>query len=342
MPRPARYVAAIAASAAILSTGFILWPSGPAAGVAFAGVISKAREATSLRFRISHRIGDEIHHEWVLMMHGSRLRKEEDSGDRILIGDMSTGEAIHLFPKTLTCVVGRKDEPHDINPFNMFLELSDNISEDLGIGLYEGRAVHIFRAPVPELMKSMHRSAVLTVWADLITSLPVRIEVQQVEPDSQMSDGVKLVVDEMQFGGLDESLFSLQPPAGYRVVPYEVVAEVGGVHMQADVRKMLMACLIFEQEHGAWPAALTELERYGISAAMLACPRRPELEVGYTYLRPGPGTTAEDAVIVDTLRAWEGWAVVGHLDGRVELMTDREAYIRLMQRSEQRAAPAGK
>lgn len=213
MPRPARFAAVIAASAAIVSTGFFLWPAGGSAGAAFAGVVSKAREARAVRFHMYLLKDGEKLRERVMMFSDARVRVETPD-HRVSIGDFDRGQSLVLHTDTRTFEHEAADASHRFNPYHLLIGVKDLVAQNLGVEMYEGRPVRVFRAVMPDEMRALHGDAQLTVWADLATSLPVRLEVQHAPTDARLGD-VLMVVDQFDFGPIDEKLFSLDPPAGY-------------------------------------------------------------------------------------------------------------------------------
>lgn len=336
MPRVARYAAAIAACTAIVSTGFFLWPSS-APGVAFAGVISKARDAKSVRFRITQEIDGVPIDGRVMMLRDSRLRVETSDG-RVSIGDLATGQHLILNTKARTCARdSTSDTSHMFNPYQILISLKDHVAEDLGVEMYDGRPARVFRASMPGEMKRFHGDSRLTVWADLQTSLPLRIEIQHTAPDADGKGEMLMIVDQLDFGSMDEKLFSLDPPAGYTLGAHEVVPEAGGMDISRNVRTMLMACSIYQQEHNAWPAALTDLQPYGVTDEMLKNPRRPDQAIGYVYIKPGAGTQPDDLMIFENLKPPQDWIAVGFWDGHTEILNDAAHFHMLLGRAMDRS-----
>ena len=77
--------------------------------------------------------------------------------------------------------------------------------ESLGEKDIDGRRVVGFRLSSP--------AAVISVWGDPKTGLPVRIEMTMA-----MMPNMKITMSDFEFNvDMDESLFSVEPPAGYEV-----------------------------------------------------------------------------------------------------------------------------
>ncbi|MHC4284688.1 MAG: hypothetical protein ACYSWZ_17215 [Planctomycetota bacterium] len=84
----------------------------------------------------------------------------------------------------------------------------DGTEEDLGITEIEGRKVKIFHSP--------DKINDFTVWADVETGLPVRIELLQEQLKRT------IVMEEFEFDvDFDEALFSVTAPKGYSVKKVE-------------------------------------------------------------------------------------------------------------------------
>ena len=92
-------------------------------------------------------------------------------------------------------------------------EKPDVKRESLGEKEIDGRRVIGFRFTHPRLYRM-----VMNLWGDPKTGLPVRIETTMASPTSN----VKVTMSDFVFNAdMDESLFSVEPPAGYKVIKDE-------------------------------------------------------------------------------------------------------------------------
>lgn len=155
----------------------------------------------------------------------NHLRQEITNG-YINIADWSSGKMIGLDPKSKQAtVIHMLNMPDDqkkgmqTNQFEMIRQALRTVTSDpnakalsLGEKQINGRKVLGFRIDAPGMP--------MTVWADPETELPVRIETTMVGPPK-----TNVVMTNYEFNvELDESLFSLDIPEGYKVTEAEVDA----------------------------------------------------------------------------------------------------------------------
>jgi hypothetical protein len=103
-------------------------------------------------------------------------------------------------------------EPFFDEAHSLMLKARDNKMEvtSLGEKVIEGRRAIGYR------LKFEKYSAEEDIWADVETLLPVRIEITNVLP--KKSGVMKSIWSDIQYNlNLDDSLFSLDPPKGYKV-----------------------------------------------------------------------------------------------------------------------------
>lgn len=144
------------------------------------------------------------------MVIGSRIRRTlSNVPDNVSIIDLQTGRILTLEESKKEAAYinleGLPSIPNYLDVLkNLLTKLQDNprmVVEDLGMAEMEGRKVVGFLARHPNLE--------VTVWADSKTGLPVRIEHREKQ--------LLVIVKNMQFDvPMDESLFSMEVPAGYK------------------------------------------------------------------------------------------------------------------------------
>ncbi len=156
----------------------------------------------------------------VMVLDGSRMRQvtEMDKSKMVVIQDLSQGKRLSLWPASKTAMVltstkNRKDETPENGGFFTFVRLFQLVEdkpdavehESLGEKEIDGRKVvgfHISSQPHD-----------LILWGDPKTGLPVRVEMTM-----GIEGSVKTTFSDFVFNvDMDESLFSLEPPAGYTV-----------------------------------------------------------------------------------------------------------------------------
>lgn len=163
--------------------------------------------------------------------HRSRHESGEGKSHMVEIWDGNLGKQLVLYPDEKRAMVidfskrpGQKappgsdrdshvprdpGSPPSVALFRRLLSDTRNIpdvqQESLGEKLLDGRRVVGFRIS--------HEGTVMSVWGDPRTRLPVR-----VETTSALMPNVKVTMTDFVFNvEMDESLFSVQPPAGYKV-----------------------------------------------------------------------------------------------------------------------------
>ena len=117
--------------------------------------------------------------------------------------------------------------------------------EELGQRQVDGRDAVGFRLRVENIE--------MTVWADPVTALPVRVESTRGIMDPKYHH----VMTDFRFNvNLDESLFSVEPPEGYLVQEVNMDASAPG---ERDLIEMLRTYCA-EQENGLFPPTLAMTE----------------------------------------------------------------------------------
>jgi len=204
--RPA--VAATIIVAAIIGMHFVGNPLAPT--VTWAQVIQPILDAKTAVLSII--IGEEgqgpVIHDEIM---GSRIRRTMSNMDDVVsIIDLEAGRILSLtISKKEAAYIDLKGLPSMPNYMdtlrNLISELQESphfVVEELGRQEIDGQEVIGFLAKHPKVD--------LTIWADAETALPVRIE--------QIQGQMKIICKDMEFNvSLDESQFSMEAPAGYKV-----------------------------------------------------------------------------------------------------------------------------
>jgi hypothetical protein len=156
-----------------------------------------------------------------MMLDGARMRKEIEMSGKlqgVMITDLSQGKKLILVPAlksatVLTLAKKREDKTAEdadafayLRAFQLAAQEKPGIeSEPLGEKEIDGRKVVGFRISTP--------SGVLSLWGDPKTGQPVRVEMTM-----GIEGSTKMTLSDFVFNvDMDESLFSLEPPAGYTV-----------------------------------------------------------------------------------------------------------------------------
>ncbi|NQT01592.1 MAG: hypothetical protein HQ580_06190 [Planctomycetes bacterium] len=186
----------------------------PTESVAWADVVRPILTARTVVFNVG---GENIPTTRVMNMGTQRVRGEVLSPDgktvQVIIMDYDTFRMLTLIPNQKKAVViDLKDLPEE--PENILEEMRNMVTEiqndpdisvePLGEKEIDGRIAQGFRATGPD--------GEWTIWADLQTALPIRME--------QKWRQIECVCTDFQFDiEMDESLFSMEIPEGYSELP---------------------------------------------------------------------------------------------------------------------------
>jgi outer membrane lipoprotein-sorting protein len=157
----------------------------------------------------------------VMVLDSARMRQEFEMPDKskgVMIEDSSQGKSLSLFPASKTATVLTSTNNRNVktpeygNPFAGFRSLllaapnKPGIErEPLGEKVIDGRRVVGFRISSPD--------GVFSLWGDPETGLPIRFEMTM-----GIDGSTKMTFSDFVFNAdMDESLFSVEPPAGYTV-----------------------------------------------------------------------------------------------------------------------------
>jgi len=214
--------ATAAAIFALAIIGVALWFHGGGATLALADFIQPLLDAKTAKFKMS--VESEVQPLLsfrVLFLAPNRMRQELPGG-QVNISDFDKGKMIGLDPKNKRMTVfDLTNMPKDKLPKNLIDQLRSQLLDTT-------KKPDVRREPLGEKEIDGHRAIgyrisspaqVLTLWGDPKTGLPVRIEsnVESVLPKT------KTTWTDFEFDvPVDESLFSLKPPAGYTVVEMPV------------------------------------------------------------------------------------------------------------------------
>ena len=205
----------IAAAAVIIVSivAGIHYFGGSTESVVWADVVRPILTARTVVFNLITGEGENVPTTRVMNMGTQRVRIEVLSADgktvQVIVIDYDTFRMLQLIPSKKTAVViDLKDLPEE--PENVLEELRNMVTEiqndpdvsvePLGEKEIDGRVATGFRATGPD--------GEWTIWADLQTALPIRME--------QKWRQIECVCTDFQFDiEMDESLFSMEIPEGY-------------------------------------------------------------------------------------------------------------------------------
>jgi outer membrane lipoprotein-sorting protein len=211
--RTMRIITRLAASL-ILAIGVaaLIFLANRTSSVALADVVQKVRDAKTLTFNATASYAPaQAPQKFKFMMTNSGQTRIEMSSGIVTVMDTRAGRSLTLQPADKLAIVielghayGQGQGPTDF--VEEFKKLDAKKAKNLGEKEIDGRKVKGFL--------SAEQGPPTTVWADAKTGDPVRIEVEL----PIMGKASTMVMSDFVFNAaLDDSLFSLEPPAGYRV-----------------------------------------------------------------------------------------------------------------------------
>jgi outer membrane lipoprotein-sorting protein len=214
-------ISGVAAAAALVLAigGVTLWFYGNGATPALADFLTPIAKAKTVKFKMTAEPEKGPKETALVMVNASgRMRTEQESfGAKIVtIMDRDTGTSIALVPsQKLAMITKNVNQPKEKVPNIFLLDLRSQAAE------FRDRP-EFRREPLPGREIDGHRAVgycitgrgvVLNVWGNPSTDLPIRMELSS----SAFPKMKEVILSDFVFNvDLDESLFSLEPPAGYR------------------------------------------------------------------------------------------------------------------------------
>ncbi len=206
------------AIAAALLVAVFWWPTG-SNSLALGQVVEKVRAAHTVSFVIeSHltkpRAVDLV--QRVRIMDPDKMRMEveinsEKAGEKEIV--ISEGErtiALHPADKTATLMKVKRQPGMPQSALEQLRSLTDKDARSLGEKVIDGVKVKGFEAT--------QGPTKVIVWANPVTRDPVRVEYPDFQVPGLMGD-MTMVMSQFRIGEeFDPQLFSLEPPAGYKLV----------------------------------------------------------------------------------------------------------------------------
>ncbi len=202
----------VAAAAAVLivvgGTLVWFWPASSPAQASFGELQQVMKAVRSVTCRQTTRGGDEPAQttQWMFLADG-RARFENSDGSSSIL-DPTKARMLILNPKKREAKLWLGIKTPPVNPYELFKNLPNDASARRLPGKkIDGKEVLGFA------VKVVGEEA--TLWADARTRLPLRIEAEQ---KGEQGKTITSVLDDFIFDReLDPKLFSMEPPAGYKV-----------------------------------------------------------------------------------------------------------------------------
>lgn len=212
-----RYSACVGIAAALLM--LTLWTYKATSTLAFADVRIALQAVSSVVGKAHYPNAPQNDELGYLSTDHTTLRAELP-GDLVVIL-RPNGERLTLNEREKIAVLSEGQEPvEDTTVRNMLLELS-NLPEQnvrsLGEKEIEGRKLAGFQIPT-QLRPGLAKHVETRLWVDPKTNLPVIKEQVPIDPNDPIGQILQVTITYELNKPLNDSLFSMSPPDGYRVV----------------------------------------------------------------------------------------------------------------------------
>jgi outer membrane lipoprotein-sorting protein len=253
MKSPVTKIAAAAVIIIVVLTGIHYFGGSiPSTSVVFADVVERLHNARTMTYTANATTEIEIAFKKPGYMRTTM------PGGLVTVIDWAQGKGISILPSRKQFIeMEMSNLPHDpaqqqFNVIEKLRTLPDRADEELGTSEIDGRVLQGFRVTEEDVIN--------TVWIDPKTRDLVRVETEFIN-----APGMNVVMTDFQFDvELDDSLFSLTPPAGY--TPIEVQADVSGVTEQ-DLIEYLRAWSSWTKD-GTFPPTFNPMELQKVSMDM--------------------------------------------------------------------------
>jgi outer membrane lipoprotein-sorting protein len=206
----------IAAAIIMTTGGLFLWFAfsifTTLGGVSYGDVADQIRQAKTITYRMTVTFAgsDKPLVCKILSKEPAHVRLET-SAHVVLISDLASGKSLNLMTDSKVATIISTTQPHE-----RLADAVDIVSEFRNLANGQGKAIgerQIAGAKARGFELQMHAQTA-TVWADFKTGLPVLVEMSL--PIAGQS--AKVVLSDIVFDSdLDDSLFSLTPPASYKL-----------------------------------------------------------------------------------------------------------------------------
>jgi prepilin-type processing-associated H-X9-DG protein len=328
---------AVAAAAMVLLVVVLLsWrtPSGRGSGLAFGDVMDRLEKVRTVSYTLTVHSGLEGQAGGtmkVMEILGRKARIETSTGDTYIF-DFEARRMVCLHQASTVMLEGEiSPGARSILPGSSLEELKQKLvakggkEEELGEQLVEGKRATGFRIERP--------NGVWTVLADAETGLLVRVHHLFESPSLRNEE----TLSDFKFDQeLDDVLFSVQPPAGYKVIEQKVLRPLLGLEpdsrslslCRGNLKQIGIAFFMYLQAHDhQYPNSLDELVTFLGGRQPLICPGSGE--EGYVYQKPATpflkvANPSPVMIVYDKPGNHEGGRNVVFLDGHVEWMTEEE------------------
>jgi hypothetical protein len=274
---------AVAAGLTVAAGSVVFLAARPTPANAMVLMAREIRERGNVRFTI------EVPHgpmeNGVLSVSGSRLRLDMTNGDAV-VADTATKRTSLIRPASSTFIAG-ENAGGSLDLYGFLLSLADAPRvEEIGTGEIDGRPAEIVRAHLDEPLAGLS-GGVSTLWLDLATRLPLRVEIPtRIRDDAGNDVDATIVLRDFDFDAVFADDFFSTEPAGFATAPPEATTPGVGIQMGSKIRNLAMAFhSAMQANSGTVPETIESLAPY-LEEGGLRSPRRPDEPIGYVYVKP--------------------------------------------------------
>jgi outer membrane lipoprotein-sorting protein len=299
------------------------------ANVTFADVLENIRNTKTLTFMVrANEKRTTIMKVMVFDPYVSRIEFLSEQipsapiiGGQIWIVDTGQGKSLVLdtVKKTGKVYPSKREMLDTYDTFRNFRDRVDFSVEEIG-----NRQIDDKKAIGFKLTKENENHEII-VWADSKTELPVLIEEKFEDAEGRV---MQYVVTDIVFDvELDQSLFSLEPPKGYKLQEFEYDPSVKRLISAVNMDRIMKACRKYVNKHsGQWPDSLKELTAYGLDKDVFINPGQPAREAVYVYLKPPAFPSESRIVLYEAYNVWNGGINVGLANYHIEFIGDESDF----------------
>ena len=299
------------------------------ASVTFADVLENIRNSKTLTFMVRTKEQEPpIMKVMVIDPYVSRFEFLSEQipsapiiGGQIWIVDTGKGKALILdtVKKTGKVYPAQRGMLDTYDAFRNFRDRVDFSVEEIGNRQIGDKQAIGFK------LKKENENHEIIVWADPETKLPILMEETYENAEGQIMQHV--VTDIVFDVELDKSLFSLDPPKGYKLQEFEYDPSIKRLKSAVNMDRIIKACRKYVDEHdGQWPDSLQELTTYGLDKDVFTNPGQPAREVGYVYLKPPASPSESRIVLYEAYNVWDGGINVGLANYHIEFIKEESDF----------------
>lgn len=247
----------LAAMLAIVSTslGLLLWmQSGRAtAGVVFAEVLRQIREACSVRYKSTLKLGDSQPRTSEIIYKHPGFERKTMPGGQLQISDYNRGVLFYVEPQikwTLTTEYPPdKQGTFKDDPLQRLINLPTEAGKLIGEEELDGQLVSVFEVS--------DKADKIKIWADSHTGLPLKIQiVSEPNGNQNVRDDIEAVLTLYDFvwnEPLDDALFHMEKPEDYKHYHIKLIDR----SLPVEEKDLVEALRIFSDlSDGAFPDSL--------------------------------------------------------------------------------------